>query len=46
MEDKDRRSHFFEEIFLLADISMDVTFGMSFFTLSNVEINFTDQKLN
>ena len=35
MEDKDGRSHFFKEIFLLADISMDITLNMPFFTLNN-----------
>lgn len=33
VEDKEERSRFFEEIFLLADISMDNALGMLFFTL-------------
>ena len=40
IEGKVRRSHFFEKTFLLVDISMNITFGMSFFILSNVEIDF------
>ena len=40
MEDKKERSHFFEEIFLLANISIDITLKMAFFTLSNDEIDF------
>lgn len=39
---KDRRSRFFRETFLLADISMDVAFGMSFLILSNVKANFNN----
>lgn len=38
LENKDGRSRFFEETFQLVDIN-------TFFTLSNVEINFTDWKL-
>ena len=33
MKDKEKRSHFFEEIFLLANISMDIALDMTFFTL-------------
>ena len=39
---KKRRSCFFVETFLLADISIDIALGISFLTLSNVEINFLD----
>lgn len=40
MEDKKRRFYFFEETFLLVDISLDIALGISFFTLSNVKIDF------
>ena len=42
MEDKEKKSHFFEETFLLANISMNIALEMFFFTLSNVKINFID----
>lgn len=45
IDEKDRNSRFFKEIFLLADISMYVAFGMSFLTLSNVQIDFNDREL-
>lgn len=38
MEDKEAISLFFQDILLLTDISIDNTLGMSFFTLSNIEI--------
>lgn len=44
--DKARKFHFFEETFLLADISMDVALGMSFLTLSDVDVFFTDRELH
>lgn len=37
---------FFEEIFLLANISIDVTLKIFFFTLSNIKINFNNQELS
>ena len=40
MDNKKRRSGFFEKIFLLDDISIDIALGISFFTLNNVKINF------
>lgn len=40
MEDKKERSRFFEEILPLADITIDIAINISFFTLSNVEIDF------
>lgn len=40
MDDKDKKSCFFEKTFLLAKISMDVALRMSFLTLNNVEVNF------
>lgn len=42
---KDGKLRFFEEIFLLTDISMDVTFEMLFLTLCNVQIEVNDWKL-
>lgn len=36
IDDKDGKSYFFEEIFLLSGISMDIAFGMSFLILSNI----------
>lgn len=45
INDKDKKSHFFEKIFLLVDIKMDVALKMLFFTLSNVEVNFNNREL-
>ena len=45
MEDKEERSRFFEEMFLLADISIDTTLEMFFFTLTNVEIDFISRHI-
>ena len=42
VENKEEKSHFFKKTFLLVDISMDITMGMLFFTLNNVEVNFVD----
>ena len=39
VEDKEKKSRFFEETFLLADISIDIALRTSFFTLSNDEID-------
>lgn len=36
VDDKDRKSCFIEEIFLLVDISIDIASEMPFLTLSNV----------
>lgn len=43
-DDKKGKSQFFENTFLLANISIDVVFGIFFFTLSNVKINFNNQE--
>lgn len=45
MDDKEKKSHFFERICLLVDISMDIAFKMLFFTLSNVEVKFNNWNL-
>lgn len=42
VNDKDRKSCFFEETFLLANINIDITFGMSFLNLHNVKIDFNN----
>ena len=40
VSDKDGRERFFEESFLLADVSPDIVLGMSFLTMSNADIDF------
>lgn len=45
IDNKDGKSCFFEDTFLLADISIDISFGMLFLTLSNIEINFNNEEL-
>ena len=42
IENKERKFEFFEKIFLLADISIDITLNIPLFTLSNIEIDFVD----
>lgn len=42
---KDGKSRFFEQTFPLADININVAFGMLFFTLGNVKANFNNQNL-
>lgn len=42
VDDKDEKSHFFEMIFLLACISIDIAFRISSLTLSNVGVNFNN----
>lgn len=41
VNNKAEKVRFFEETFLLADISMDMALEMSFLTLSNANIYFT-----
>ena len=43
--DKANRVRFFEKTCLMANISPEVVFGMSFLTLSSVNIDFSGQKL-
>lgn len=43
--DEDKKFCFFKEILRIANISIDVAFAMLFLNLSNVEINFNNQKL-
>ena len=45
VEDKLGRTRFFQETFLLADISAEVVLGMPFLTLSNVEVQFEEKEL-
>lgn len=40
IEDNEKRSHFFEESFILTDISIYIVLKMLFFTLNNVKIDF------
>ena len=43
--DKLGRSRFFQETFLLADISMEVVLGMPFLFLSNADVQFAEKEL-
>lgn len=42
MKNKEKRSHFFEKTFILAEINMDIILNISFLILSNVKIDFVD----
>ena len=43
--DKANRVKFFEETFLVANVSLEVVFERPFLTLSNADIDFSDRKL-
>ena len=45
LEDKLGRARFFQETFLLADISAEVVLGMPFLTFSNANIQFVKKEL-
>ena len=45
VEDKLGRIRFFQETFLLADISTEVVLGMPFLTLSNADVQFVEKEL-
>ena len=45
VEDKLGRIRFFQETFLLADISTEVVLGMPFFTFSNADVQFIEKEL-
>ena len=45
MLDKDGREKFFEENFLLANVSPDIMLGMPFLTMSNADVNFQARDL-
>lgn len=38
VEEKDKMFYFFQKLFLLTDININVIFGMSFLTLSSVKV--------
>ena len=43
--DKANRVTFFEETFFVANVSLEIVFGMLFFTLSGVDVDFSDWEL-
>ncbi len=43
--DKDGRERFFEESFLLADVSPNIVLGMPFLTMSNADVDFQARDL-
>ena len=43
--DKANRVRFFEETFLVANVSPEVVFGMLFLTLSGADVDFLDREL-
>ena len=45
VEDKLGRTRFFQETFLLANISVEVVLGMPFLTLSNANVQFIEKEL-
>ena len=45
VEDKLGKARFFQETFLLADISMEVVLGILFLTLSNADVQFVKKEL-
>ena len=45
VEDKLGRTRFFQETFLLANISAEVVLGMPFLTLSNADVQFKEKEL-
>ena len=45
VEDTLGRAHFFQKIFLLTDLSIEVVLGMPFLTLSNADIKFAQKEL-
>ena len=45
VSDKDGRERFFEESFLLADVKLEIVFGMIFLTMSNADIDFQARNL-
>ena len=45
VEDKANQVRFFEETFLVADVSLEVVLGMPFLTLSDANIDFSGQEL-
>ena len=43
--DKANRVRFFEETFLVANVSPEIVLGIPFLTLSDADVNFSGQKL-
>ena len=43
--DQANRVRFFEKIFLVANVSLDVVFGMPFFSLSGADVDFPKREL-
>lgn len=43
--DNDSREKFYKESFLLANIKLDIMFGMPFLTISNVDVDFQTRDL-
>lgn len=44
-EDKDKKSRFFEKIFLLTNLNINIVLAMLLFNLNNIKINFLELKL-
>lgn len=42
MEEKDKRFCFFKGTFLIANLGINITLRMLFFTLTNIKINFVN----
>ncbi len=42
---KDNKERFFEENFLLADVKLNIVFGIPFLIMSNANVNFRAQDL-
>ena len=45
MLDKNNTERFFEKNFLLADVKLEIVFGMLFLTMSNADIDFQARNL-
>ena len=45
VKDKANQVRFFEETFMVANVSLEVVFWMLFLTLSNADIDFSDREL-
>ena len=45
IEDKYGRARFFQETFLLVDISVDVVLGIPFLTFNNADVQFVEKEL-
>lgn len=45
LEEKQERMRFFQKIFLIANIAIEIILEMFFLIFSKIEINFVDQKL-